>query len=408
AALARGPGGRPPPPAREGDAPLPAHGRQVGGAARRVPGATMADEDGPVPPRRLSAFAVEKLRCEDDIVKHMANPSFGPAYLWSYQLETHRLYEGPIVTMIVFSAIMGNFVLECVQRTPPFQPVPEGAQDPGWHMTEADWGRVNNFFNVVFLVEVVFHMYSEWMNSWMKSPGNWFDMLVVTGGCLELMQVELPGIDVVTMLRTIRVFRLLRALRIFGKIEALSKIINSLSSGAGGVAQALGIIMMVMLIYAVIAVDQYCGLYCEEDKAPYKNMEEFRTSRGLCFGKDYYGDTGRATYTMFQILTGESWSEAAVRPILYRYGTSTDPEDQLNLIGAAVFFVSFVVICSFVLINVVVAVLLAGFSTNDPPAVTSEDQCRDKLVDVSRQLREEIVRVQSRAKVVMVKLKEAQ
>lgn len=326
--------------------------------------------------------------------------------MWQYQLEVHRRYEGPVVTSLVFAAIMGNFVLECVQRTPPFQPVAEEANEPGWHMHAEVWRHINNFFNVVFLVEVVIHMYSEWMKAWIRSPGNWFDMLVVLGGSVELMQLEIPGIDVVTMLRTIRIFRLLRALRIFGKIPALLKIINSLQSGAGGVAQSLGIVMMVMLIYAVIAVDQYCGLFCEEDAVPYQNMEEFKTSRGVCFGKDYYGNTGRATYTMFQILTGESWSEAAVRPILYRYGTSTDPEDQLMLLGAALFFVSFVVICSFVLINVVVAVLLAGFTTGDPPEPSADERCREKLEDVSSQLLGEIARVQNRAKDVMGKLRE--
>jgi len=179
---------------------------------------------------------------------------------------------------------------------------------------------------------------------------------------------------------------------------------NSLLLGAGQVAQALGIVVMIMLIYAVIAVDQYCGLYCASDVAPYRNMEQFVTARGVCFGEDYYGDTGRALYTMFQVLTGESWSEAAVRPIMYRYATSQDPQDQQLYIISQIFFVSFVVINSFVLINVVVAVLLSGFISTPAP---QDGLLMRLLLEADHEIRAEIALAQKRADEVLAKLKQA-
>ena len=34
------------------------------------------------------------------------------------------------------------------------------------------------------------------------------------------------------------------------------------------------------------------------------------TPRGYHYGQEYYGTFGRSLYTLFQVLTGESWSEA--------------------------------------------------------------------------------------------------
>jgi hypothetical protein len=346
--------------------------------------------------RRQDPLSPADAWADDEIRKHMENPHFGPRWFWQYQMICRRIYAGSFVTGLVISAIMGNFLAEIIQRTPPFIPdSPEAFRK---------WTHVENTFNVIFLIEVIFHSYCEWWTVWKRSAGNWFDFVVVLGGSLDLLGVQFPGLDVVLMLRAVRVFRLIRALRIFGKVGALAQIMNSLMLGAGQVAQALGIVVMIMLIYAVIAVDQYCGLYCAGDIAPYRNMEQFTTPRGVCFGEDYYGDTGRALYTMFQILTGESWSEAAVRPIMYRYATSEDPQDQFLYVLSQVFFISFVVINSFVLINVVVAVLLSGFIS--APAI-QDDLLMSLMQEADREIRAEVALAQKRADEVIAKLREA-
>ena len=58
----------------------------------------------------------------------------------------------------------------------------------------------------------------------------------------------------------------------------------------------------------------------------------------------------RSLYTLFQVLTGESWSEIVARPILMSQGSN-------QLVGG-IFFVSYIVICGIILVNVAVAVLL--------------------------------------------------
>lgn len=69
----------------------------------------------------------------------------------------------------------------------------------------------------------------------------------------------------------------------------------------------------------------------------------------------YYGSFSRSLFTLLQVFTGESWSEAVTRPVIFGYS---------GWVGA-LFFVSFVVLHQFVLVQVVVAVLLDKILPSD-------------------------------------------
>merc|ERR1712032_636261 len=77
------------------------------------------------------------------------------------------------------------------------------------------------------------------------------------------------------------------------------------------------------------------------------NTLEATSGRGFVLGIEYYGTFMRALYTLFQVMTGESWSEAVARPLLFGWSTS-------NGAVVGIFFVSFMMLTQFVLINVVV------------------------------------------------------
>jgi len=87
------------------------------------------------------------------------------------------------------------------------------------------------------------------------------------------------------------------------------------------------------------------------------------TARGYTNGYEYYGTFFRALYTLFQVMTGESWSEAVARPLIFGL--------YENAFTASLFFVSFIILTQMILVNVVVAVLLDEFSgveeEEDPP-----------------------------------------
>jgi len=135
----------------------------------------------------------------------------------------------------------------------------------------------------------------------------------------------------------------------------MGKIIVAIVHAIPGVTNAFLILFIVMSIYAILAVEFYyeIGNDCKEPGGD----KRFETIRGYCAGEEYFGTFSKSLYSFFQVLTGESWSEAVARPAIWFYY-----EDPLRAIGSGFFFVSYVLVTAFVLTNVVVAVLLDKFS----------------------------------------------
>ena len=71
---------------------------------------------------------------------------------------------------------------------------------------------------------------------------------------------------------------------------------------------------------------------------------------------DWFGTVGKAMYTLFQVMTLESWSMGISRPVMEVYS------------AAWLYFVPFVLISSFIVMNVVVGIVVNSISE-----VTAED-----------------------------------
>jgi len=258
---------------------------------------------------------------------------------WRYKLQAYHFYHSPVVMYVVAGLILSNFVIECIMRQ----------IDP--HLTEYPnvWRGFEIFFGVVFLVELMINMYGSWFRPFFSVGWNYFDMLVVAVGIMMIANVTLPGpLSKISMLRAFRVFRL------FGRIASLRKILLSIRKAIPGVMNAFIIMTLVVCIYAVLAVDLFRLAYQNTDDT----VAGSRSSRGEVYGEEYYGTFFRALYSLFQLLTGESWSEAGVRPLLWEPGQS-----PATKVICSIFFLSFMLINSIVLLNVVVAVLLDGMNS---------------------------------------------
>merc|ERR1719440_1796712 len=115
-----------------------------------------------------------------------------------------------------------------------------------------------------------------------------------------------------------------------------------------------------MCIFSILAVD-FFGTFGEEGYYMNIHNESISTltARGLTYGEEYYGNFFRALYTLFQVLTGESWSEAVARPVIFTQGSFP--------YVAGVFYVTYILICGIVLVNVAVAVLLEKMVDPEEP-----------------------------------------
>jgi hypothetical protein len=139
-----------------------------------------------------------------------------------------------------------------------------------------------------------------------------------------------------------------------------------------------------MSIYAILAVDffrnfgegyedyggrnAYTTLQGNSIEGALQTNISAMTARGYTIGDEYYGTFTRALYTLFQVMTGESWSEAIARPLVFGWNA------PYGSVVVGIYYVSFILLTQIVLVNVVVAVLLDKFVEEAPKEEEDDDE----------------------------------
>ena len=280
-----------------------------------------------------------------------------------FQTRVNKIYESTVFTWSVASLIIGNFVVNMIESE-----IDPGVTVDGSLMKNLKplWDGFDVFFNIIFLIELLVNMYrygGPRREFWLV-PWNVFDSIIVLIGVLLLT----PFKEISPQMAKLKLLRAFRVFRLFKRVESLNNIVTSLVRALPGMLNSLLIMVIVFCVYAVLAVD----LFHEHGVASIERGEEphtgtmvtylgdgenitmaAQTSRGVDFGWEYYGTFARSLYTLFQVMTGDSWSEAVARPLLFGYAT--------NGVTVALFYVSFVIVTNIVLVNIVVAALLEKF-----------------------------------------------
>jgi len=279
--------------------------------------------------------------------------------LLPHQSAVLAFYTHAYVQIPVALAIVANFIVIIVEKE--IDPYP-----PEYQLYATFWENMDWMFNFIFLAELLLNMYGKFMRNFWRDPWNIFDFIVVLSGIL-MMAGALQG-----AWKNLKVLRPLRVFRLFKRIESLNKIITALFRAIPGVINAFVIMLIFMSIYAVLAVEYFSSFGVkgsfntsqQRGSPPYSEFSAVAVSsysmRELVYGQEYYGSFFKALYTLFQVLTGESWSEAVVRPLLMG-----SDDNSVSPGVVALFFVSFIVLTQIVLVNVVVAVLLDKFVLSD-------------------------------------------
>lgn len=169
----------------------------------------------------------------------------------------------------------------------------------------------------IFIAEIVLLMAARGWH-FFKDPWCIFDFLVVA---IALV----PATGSLSVLRALRV---LRILRLVNKVDSMRRVVSALLGSLPGLGSVFGLVLIVFYVAGVIATNMYAT--------------EF---------PDRFGSLGISFYTLFQVMTLEGWSEEIVRPIMAIYPT------------AWVFFLIFIFISTFIVVNLFVAVIVDSINT---------------------------------------------
>jgi len=170
-----------------------------------------------------------------------------------------------------------------------------------------------------------------------RSGWNLFDFAIV-GIAL------VPGAQGLSVLRAMRI---LRVLRVISVAPRLRRVVEGFVTALPGMGSVFLLMSIIFYIGAVMATKLF----------------------GASF-PDWFGSIGASLYTLFQIMTLESWSMGIVRPVLEVYAY------------AWVFFVPFIMVTTFAVVNLLVGLIVN--SMQDAHAEESNaatDAYRDEVLE---------------------------
>ena len=197
-------------------------------------------------------------------------------------------------------------------------------------MNEGAIGQVMTVIDTVclgiFILEMLLKMIAYRFFGYFKSGWNWFDFIIILSSVLSGLTV----LSSMRILRVFRVFRSLKSLRGFKMVSSLKQlqvIIGAIGKSIPGISWTALLLLIIYYIFSIIGVTQFGEAFPE-----------------------WFGTIPRAMYTLFQVMTLESWSMGISRPVMEAYSY------------AWAYFVPFVLISSFVMMNVVVGIVVNAIS----------------------------------------------
>lgn len=176
---------------------------------------------------------------------------------------------------------------------------------------------LDRVFLGIFTVEIALKLVA-YRHRFFKSGWNNFDFLIVVISYA-------PFIEGLSVLRALRI---LRVLRLISVVPAFRRVTQAFLAALSGMAAIATIILLFFYIGAVMATKLFGESFPE-----------------------WFGTIGRSLYSLFQVMTLESWSMGIVRPVMEVYPY------------AWAFFVPFIFATTFAALNLLIGVIVNSMQT---------------------------------------------
>ncbi len=190
----------------------------------------------------------------------------------------------------------------------------------------------------IFVVEIILRLLAHRL-AYFRDPWNVFDFLVVA---IALVPASGP-------LAVLRALRVLRVLRLITLVPSMKRVVSGLLSALPGLGSVAAIIGLIFYVAAVIATKLFAADFPE-----------------------WFGSLGASAFTLFQVMTLESWAMGIVRPVMEVYP------------AAWIFFLVFILASTFTLLNLFIAVIVNAIQSEGSAEV------QDAADDDAQRLRAEM------------------
>ncbi len=214
---------------------------------------------------------------------------------------------------------------------------------------------------IVFTLEIVLKLFAYRLD-FFRSGWNVFDFLIVA----------VAWVPAAGPLSVLRALRILRVLRLISVVPQMRRVIAAIGHSIPGMVSVIGVLCLVFYVSAVLATSLF-GQHADP------RMQE------------WFGSIGASAYSLFQIMTLESWSMGIARPTMELYPY------------AWAFFVPFIIVTSFAVLNLFIGIIVDAMQTaHHEEAQEAQSQALLDHVDQSHE--QEMEQLQSQLREVNEKL----
>ena len=260
-----------------------------------------------------------------------------------------KVFQGIILFVIIFNAIIMG--IETIRNL---------SADAQFALA-----TINTLCLCVFVVEIIVKLLAYGLD-YFKDPWNWFDIIIVSVSMISGLSF-MSAFRAVRVLRVLKSLKALRGTKLIGHVKKLQNIIDAIVKSIPSIGWTGVLLLLIYYIFALIGVNLF----------------------GEAF-PDWFGTIGKAMYTLFQVMTLESWSMGISRPVMAEFSY------------AWAYFVPFVLLSSFVVMNVVVGIVVNAIDeVNAESAAEAAKEAEaqapvsnEELVKEMRSLKEQLDRME--------------
>nr|XP_009666447.1 PREDICTED: voltage-dependent N-type calcium channel subunit alpha-1B isoform X12 [Struthio camelus australis] len=208
---------------------------------------------------------------------------------------------------------------------------------------------LNIVFTSMFSMECVLKIIAFGVLNYFRDAWNVFDFVTVLGSITDILVTEIADTDNFINLSFLRLFRAARLIKLLRQGYTIRILLWTFVQSFKALPYVCLLIAMLFFIYAIIGM-QVFGNIALDDETSINRHNNFRTFL-------------QALMLLFRSATGEAWHEIMLSCLSNR---ACDPLSGLtkNECGsdfAYFYFVSFIFLCSFLMLNLFVAVIMDNF-----------------------------------------------
>ena len=197
-------------------------------------------------------------------------------------------------------------------------------------------------FTIELLAKITVYRLRFFRDGW-----NIFDFIIVV---VSLIPASGP-------FSVLRAFRIFRTLRLLSVVPSMKRIIQAIFISIPGILSVGTIIILIFYISSVLTTTFFGDKFYE-----------------------WFGTVGNSMYTLFQIMTLESWSMGIVRPVMKEFPL------------AWLFFVPFILVTTFAVLNLFIGIIVDAMqqiaNDGDTEDKLTEKDLHKKIINIEKQLRD--------------------